>query len=96
VTIRQIDLWRDSYTLWTYVVKNESIRTTIAHFNLGYACEKKGLLNEAIEQFQIVLAINPESTEARNSLGAVYDKKGLFDQAFEQYQLVVKLILIIV
>jgi hypothetical protein len=54
VTIRQIDLWRDSYTLWTYVVKNESIRTTIAHFNLGYACEKKGLLNEAIEQFQIV------------------------------------------
>lgn len=44
-----------------------------------------GLYDQAIEQFQKTLEMNPHMSLSRNCLGAVYELKGMTEQAVEQY-----------
>ena len=84
LTRRQIGYWQDGETLFQHtlaVTKDNSI----AHFNLGYALDEKGQINDAISQYQEAIRLNPKDAEAHNNLGAELDKKGQTDGAINEY-----------
>ena len=91
LTVKQIGIWKNSFVFWDYVLEKEPIKSPIPYFNLGMAYEKKGLLDEAMEQYQIALRVDPYCVIAHNKIGEVYERKGLLDQAIEQYQVAVRL-----
>ena len=62
---------------------------TIAYNHLGYAYYVKGKLLPAIENYEKVLAINPESTTAHINLGNIYAKEDRLDEAISQYKMAI-------
>jgi tetratricopeptide (TPR) repeat protein len=57
-----------------------------ARFNLGVAYHSKGLINQAIEQYRIILRDHPGSASAHNALGMAYGRAGSLDKAIEHFQ----------
>ena len=53
--------------------------------NLGVALARKHRLREAIEQFQAVLALDPNSAPAHANVGWMLDKEGRDDEAARHY-----------
>lgn len=49
----------------------------MAHNNLGDAYQKKGLLDKAIEQYEITLRSHPDDFDAHTNLGLAYKGKGM-------------------
>jgi len=80
----------------TLVYKNEEVfwADTVArnpncwmgYNNLGNALLQKGKVDEALEQFQKALEINPYYVDARSNLGAALFQKGQLDDAVAQYK----------
>jgi tetratricopeptide (TPR) repeat protein len=61
-------LWRQ---LWANVdrVLKRSPPSARAHFDLGFALQSKGRLEEAVEQYRKAVALEPSLAEAHNNLG---------------------------
>ena len=57
---------------------------------LGLAYQQKGLNDQAIEQYNKALYLDPKLTEARNNLGTVLLTKGMYDEAIAQFELCLK------
>jgi tetratricopeptide (TPR) repeat protein len=80
----QTTYWRDSESLWT---RSACIScNSIAHNNLGGVFRDEGRTEEAIAQFQMALAINPDFAEPHNNLGVVFAHQGRKEEAIAQYQ----------
>ena len=90
LTFARNGVWRDGTLLWADAV-TKSPENARAHVNLGIAYSEKGLVNEAIKQFQEALSLKPDSSEAHFNLGIAYAKKGLLDKAIEEYRTTLKL-----
>lgn len=56
------------------------------HNTLGACYRTLGRMEEAEQQFELALRINPEFTSALFNLGLVYQQKNQFEKAIEQYQ----------
>ncbi|MBI4684282.1 MAG: tetratricopeptide repeat protein [Nitrospirae bacterium] len=83
-------VWQNELTLWEDVIL-KSPQKARGHNNLGVVYKEKGLIDEAIKQYQIALTLNPDYAEAHNNFGNAFDKKGFSDQAIEQYQIALTL-----
>ncbi|MBW1795223.1 MAG: tetratricopeptide repeat protein [Deltaproteobacteria bacterium] len=59
------------------------------HFALGGAYYRKGLLDEAAQEWRRVLAIYPGHRGARFNLGLVSGDKGFLDEAISNYEKVI-------
>ncbi len=60
-----------------------------ARFFLGYAYERKGLLEKALSQFETALNIKPRSIDLANiycHIGIVYRDQGFFEKAIEMFK----------
>jgi tetratricopeptide (TPR) repeat protein len=77
--------YKSEETLWTdALAKNPDC--WMCCNNLGNALLQKGRVDEALEQFQKALRINPQYVEARSNLGAALFQKGQVDDAISQYK----------
>ena len=90
-TIKQIGVWKNSVSLWTYVIEKEPGRVPLAHTNLGNIYASEGQSDRAMEQYQIALRLKPNFIEAHNNLGALYASNGQLDKAIEEYQTALRL-----
>ena len=81
LTIKQIKVWRNSETLWTYVTNAFPKRIWFAHSNLGNAYKTGGRLDEAISEYKRALAIKPNYAKAQYNLGIAYYSKEQFELA---------------
>ena len=63
-TMKQISVWKDSITLWNYVIEQNPQGVTTALVNRGMAYKDKHLLVEAAQDYTDALLLDPLSTTA--------------------------------
>lgn len=89
-TIKRTYIWKDNYTLWLDTVEKTQ-DWYLPHNNLGLAYYNRGLIDKAIEHYQIAVRLNPYAPEIYTNLGNAYFDKGWLDKAIEYYQIAIGL-----
>lgn len=85
LTERQIGFWKNSGDLWEKVIRNYP-DCAIAHINLAAYYQEVGLLDQALEQYQLASTISPPNALAYNGWGGVLFQKGKRGEAFEKFK----------
>jgi hypothetical protein len=81
LTTRQAAIWKDPITLWTYVIKREPTSVPGAYVDRGAAFHRRGLLNEAMEDLNTALFLDPFSVDAYYERGTIFVEIGQFARA---------------
>jgi len=89
-TVSRNTTWKDDCTLFADAAR-KSPDADLPHYNLGLSLQKKGKMEEAIEQYQTALKLNPDHVDAHINLGLAIFSKGEIDEAMKQYQTALKL-----
>jgi len=84
VTVKQIPVWKDSLSLWEYVISKEP-EVALAHINLGLAYNKQNRTEDAIQEFLTALQINADNAAVHNHLGLAYKSQGRTEDALKAY-----------
>jgi tetratricopeptide (TPR) repeat protein len=84
LTIRQIGVWRDSPTLWAWVIKKQP-GAAMAHYNLGEYLRGKGDLDGAGRCWRRAAEIEPSFSWPLNQLGNLAVLHGTLDEARSYY-----------
>ncbi|HEY7317564.1 MAG TPA: tetratricopeptide repeat protein [Candidatus Binatia bacterium] len=90
LTWRQSEVWRDPERLWHYVLSTDG-ESLFARNNLGNALALQGRFDEAIDQFQRTLRINPNDADAAYNLGNALAQQGKFAAAATQLEQALKI-----
>jgi len=85
----QASYWRNGESLWSHAIAVTS-ENFIAHDGLGQFLLDHGRLDEAIDQFQIALNIDPKYPMARTNLGIALTKQGRIDEAIAHFRTVLE------
>jgi tetratricopeptide (TPR) repeat protein len=85
LTWRQAQVWHDSESVWNYVLSTTG-ESLFARNNLGNALAARGRFEEAIDQFQRALRIDPNDADATYNLGNALAQQGSFEEAVKQLQ----------
>jgi len=86
LTTRQIKVWQNPESLWSYVVSVFPDRVSFPHYNLGNIYNQQGFFDQAISEYKRALAIRPDFEDTLNNLGVAYMRKGNFDEAIAEYK----------
>jgi tetratricopeptide (TPR) repeat protein len=89
-TVYRNTIWKNDFSLFSDTVK-KSPDGALPHNNLGSAYRDKGMIDKAIEQYQIAMKLDPNSPDPYNNLGVAYRDKGMLDKAMEQFQSALRL-----
>ena len=84
-TYQRNEIWREPVSLWQDAAA-KSPNKARPHNNLGLAQLDLGRYDEAIAQFESVLAIEPGHIEAINSLGLAWQHKNLTSKAIQYFK----------
>jgi tetratricopeptide (TPR) repeat protein len=84
-TINRNNVWKDNFSLWSDTV-NKSPDSAMAHELLGTTLLYAGRNDEALEQYQIALRIDPTSVHIYRNRGLLYMNKGLLREAIIEFQ----------
>lgn len=85
----QASYWRNGESLWSHAIAVTS-ENFVAQDGLGQFQLDHGRLDEAIDQFQIALSIDPKYPKARTNMGIALTKKGRVDEAIAHFQTVLE------
>jgi tetratricopeptide (TPR) repeat protein len=80
-THRQIAVWKNSETLWTYLIKHSEHVPDLAYFGIGKVLEEKGEFDAALANYRAGLELNPRDNRYRRKIAWVLAQKGETDQA---------------
>ena len=86
LTIRQIAVWKDSITFWTYIIEEGPYRIPLAFNNRGIAFTARGQYDEAIGDLSAAISLDPNYDLAYYNRGKAYAAKGLNAEALADYQ----------
>jgi tetratricopeptide (TPR) repeat protein len=90
LTVRQIPVWHDTVSLFTYAVE-QNPRSIMAQTNLGNALTNAGRPDEAIASLDRAIALNDRFSGAYQYRGLAYQFKGDQQRAAECYRKAVDL-----
>ena len=85
MTWKQTQVWHDSERLWRHALSIDG-QSSFAHNNLGNALADQERLEEAIDQFQKAIQLNPNDADAAYNLGNAWARQGSFEAAVKQLQ----------
>lgn len=88
-TYSRNEVWRTHSSLWEDVVR-KSPRKVRPNYNLGVAYSLVNRADEAIEQFEKTLSLDPAYVPALKALGRHYEKKGRTSEAIALYNRVLE------
>ena len=74
-------VWKNDFSLWSDVVKKSSYKAR-PYNNLADACEKRGLIDQAILLARKSIILNPNLAETHNNLGLCYLDKVTYDLSY--------------
>jgi tetratricopeptide (TPR) repeat protein len=83
-TLRQIAVWKDTVTLWTFVIGREGDRAPVAYVNRGVAYAEMHERQKAVADFTRAIDLSP-SPLAYNNRGRVEREQGQLDKALEDF-----------
>jgi tetratricopeptide (TPR) repeat protein len=89
LTVKQIGVWQNSISLWTYVINKEPVRAPLAYYNRGVFYAKKGQVDRALYDFKKTIMLDPSDYKAYYNLGVLYGSSGLFDMAIECFSMAI-------
>jgi len=87
-TLKQISVWKNTITLWSYVIGNEPRRIPLAYLNRGMGFRQAGLPERALEDLTRAIAIDSSQAYAHMAYtdrGIIYKETGRPDLAIEDY-----------
>jgi protein O-mannosyl-transferase len=87
---KQSKVWRDTGTLWEYVVSIYP-GSTVARYNLARFLAKQGRPTEAIAHYREAIKIRPDDIDARNNLGLLLAMRGEIEASLQEFQYAVQL-----
>lgn len=85
LTWGQTRVWRDSETLWTRVLAEDS-NSAVGHSAMASVRYSQGRLEEGLEHSRRAVKLAPEYAEAHNDLGVGLAREGQLAAAAEQYR----------
>lgn len=85
LTWRQSATYANAETLWRATIEHNPT-SWLARNNLGMSLMEQGDLDDAMDQFQKSLAINPDLPEEHLNAGVVFAQKGQVDKAMAEYR----------
>jgi tetratricopeptide (TPR) repeat protein len=85
LTWRQCGMYVNVETLWRTTLA-ENPACWMAHNNLGSVLQQTGRLQEAVEQYEAAISLDPDGAEEHNNLGDVLYQTGRVAEAMEQYE----------
>jgi tetratricopeptide (TPR) repeat protein len=83
-TVEQIGLWKNSFLLWDYAIRN-GFYSAPAYNNRALAFEEQGNPDRAIADFQEAIRLDATYYLAFNNLGALYGSADMPDKAIEAF-----------
>jgi tetratricopeptide (TPR) repeat protein len=86
LTIRQIEVWKNSEILWKYVIATSSTLIPVAYNNLGIFYARTGDYPQAISEYKKAIKVSPYYAEAHNNLGIVYARENRYRKAISEYK----------
>jgi protein O-mannosyl-transferase len=86
----QTHYWHDTERLWTRTLAVTG-ENDLAHFSLGEIFLKTHRVDEAIDQFQIVLAKHPFDPDVNFQIGCAFTEKNETDRALLHFQRTLKI-----
>lgn len=84
MTIKQIEVWRDSITLWSHEIKKYPDFYS-SYYSRGDAYIKLDMYNEALSDFTRAIELNPKYLDAYNNRGNIYLGLGNYQSALSDY-----------
>ncbi len=84
LTLGQVQVWRDSETLWGHALAVGPSAT--AHAKLGVVRDEQGRTEEAIAHYRAALALHPDMPDAYNDWGIALAGQGRWDEAVEPFR----------
>ena len=84
LTWRQVDIWRDSESLWTYAASASPSGT--AHYNLGVIMVGRGELVEAERHFRQALEFRPRNADVYVNLGGALLRQGQLQEGIAHFR----------
>ena len=92
LTVEQIGIWKNSFTLWNYVIKNYPDTIPLSYNNRGLAFENTGQPERALDDYEKAIAIDPSFDKAYTNRGHVLFKiKGQYDRAIADFDMAIVL-----
>ncbi|MGO9570945.1 MAG: tetratricopeptide repeat protein, partial [Desulfomonilaceae bacterium] len=85
-TQNQIGVWKNSETLWSYVIKQSDPVPDMAYFAIGKELERKGDLAEAMANYKRALSLSLENNRFKGRMGAILAKQGDYASALSIYR----------
>jgi tetratricopeptide (TPR) repeat protein len=76
LTVLQTGVWKNSFTLWNFVIEKEHDRVPFAYNSRGLALQEMGRYDEAIGDYNKAIVLDPLSPEPYINLGMVYGMTG--------------------
>jgi lipoprotein NlpI len=89
-TLKQISIWKNSVTLWSYVIEKEPEKVPFAYYNRGAAYQNLGQFDKALADYNTAISLDP-SWEAYNNRGLFFDQIGQPDKAIADYTMSIML-----
>jgi tetratricopeptide (TPR) repeat protein len=85
-TQNQIDIWKNTETLWRHIVQQSDPVPEMAYFAMGKEFERKGDLDNAMANYEKALSINSADNRFRGRIAAIRAKKGDHAAALDIYR----------
>ncbi|MBF0536996.1 MAG: tetratricopeptide repeat protein [Nitrospirae bacterium] len=89
-TYNRNTLWQSAVSLFEDNIKKSPVNVQ-AHYSLGYAYMEAGRNEEAMREFQTIIASYPNHPYAHSNIGYIYETQGMLNEAIREYQTAIKL-----
>ncbi|NJD55031.1 MAG: tetratricopeptide repeat protein [Nitrospirae bacterium] len=91
LTVHQTAIWRNSITLWSYVIEKAPDRVPTAYINRGMALKEIGQIEGAIADYTTAIALWPDNSEIFMKRGWAFKETGQIEQAINDYTEAIRL-----